>query len=329
MIFSSTPNYRVLKSFLNRISSLCLYFLLSTVVHATPTEQELSDLIVYLSEGEPQLTLAIDVDNLNSGLSRAEATAELDAFLSKTVPAFKINPTPLINTFADVPDSDWYVPSLLRLAYYHGIRTETVVTKENENFRPFDKVSRQEFVAMVVRGLNIPIESGTLYIESFNDFNEDVWATWAKPFFNTAVKYGLIVGNDSYLYPERALTIKESLYILAAAKKAFDGNYQHNGDGFYNNDSIILEQRLAKRIGFDYIPEYFIDELTGIDITDITVREINGLEALSSCGVDNNVVKLTAVIEETDSDERIQPYYWWRATNGYFRQFASDTRFKT
>jgi len=290
---------------------------------------QLTEIISYLSENEPKIAQVIDVTNLDSGLSRSEAAAELDAFLSKTVPAFKIDTMNLINTFADVPNNDWYLSSLLRLAYYHGSSSETVITKENSNFRPFDKVSRQEFVSMVIKGLNLPIENGTAYIEGFADFNDSsVWASWAKPYFNTAVKYGLILGNNNYLYPNQSLTIKESLYILGRAKQTFDGAFVHSGIGFYDSSSVDVTKQLSKKIGFSYVPEYYLDELTGIDISNVTSSVISGATAQAACGVSDNVVKLS-VSATSASDSRVSEYFWWRADNGYFRQFDSDTSFKT
>ena len=299
----------------------------------TITESEndgdLGPLISFMSANQPLIASIVSSDNLDAGLSRAEATAILDVFLSKTVGDFEIDTAALTNTFADVPDDEWYLPSLLRLAYYHGIRTQTVITKENRNFRPFDKVSRQEFVAMVIKGLNIPIVEGTAFIQNFADFNtESVWASWAKPYFNTAVKHGLVVGNENFLHPVHALTINESLYILQRAKQAFNGNYSHGGTDFYDSNSVDSTKHLSKQIGESYLPEHYVTDLSGIDITNIDQSVISGATALAECGVDTTVVKLS-VAATFAADERVSPYYWWQADKGYFKQHSSDTTFRT
>jgi len=293
------------------------------------TGDDLTDFINYLSNNEAEISGIVGSANLDTGLSRSESVAVLDAFLYKTVASFKIDPLSLINTFADVADDEWYLPSLLRLSYYHGIREETVIAKENNNFRPFDKVSRQEFVSMVIKGLNIPIESGTTYIEGFDDFNNStVWASWAKPYFNTAVKHGLIVGNNNYLYPNHSLTIKEALYILSRANEAFLDKFTHNVNGFYDSNSVDLAKYLNKSIGFSYVPEYYLRDLSGIEITDVSSNTISSSTAASSCGAENNVMQLS-VTSTIANDERVDDYYWWQSDNGYFRQYGSDTSFKT
>ncbi|WP_343859418.1 FG-GAP-like repeat-containing protein [Aliiglaciecola litoralis] len=301
--------------------------------HVTITQSEneegLESLISFISANQPLFSNIVSAANIDTGLSRAEATAALDVFLSNTVVDFKIDTSTLVNTFADVPNDEWYLPSLLRLAYYHGIRTQTVITKENSNFRPFDKVSRQEFISMVIKGLNLPIVEGTAYIQDFSDFNtESVWASWAKPYFNTAVKHGLVVGNDNFLHPAQALTIRESLLILNRAKHAFDGNYLHGGIGFYDRDSVDGAMHLQKRIGESYLPEYYESDLDGIDITNIEQSVISGATALAECGVSTTVVKLTAAATFA-ADVRVSPYYWWQADKGYFKQHSSDTAFET
>jgi hypothetical protein len=293
------------------------------------TGNDLTDIVNYLSNDEAKVAGIVGSVNLDAGLSRSESVAVLDTFLYKTVPSFKIDTLTLLNTFADVANDEWYLPSLLRLSYFHGIRQATVITKENNNFRPFDKVSRQEFVSMVIKGLNIPIESGTAHIEGFDDFNDSsVWADWAKPYFNTAVKHGLIVGNNNYLYPSQSLTIKESLHILSRANQTFFGNFSHNENGFYDSSSVDLSKYLSKSIGFSYVPEYYLRELSGIDISSVSSVSISGSSAKASCGTEDNVIHLS-VSSTIANDERVDDYYWWQSDNGYFRQYGSDTTYKT
>jgi len=293
------------------------------------TGDELTDAINFLSNNEPQIAEILSSENIDAGLSRSEAVAVLDTFLYKTVPSFKIDTSSLLNTFADVAYDEWYLSSLLRLSYYHGIRDNTVLTKENSNFRPFDKVSRQEFVSIVIKGLNIPIETGTAYIEDFDDFDDNsVWADWAKPYFNTAVKHGLIIGNNNYLYPEQALTIKESVYIISRANRVFSGNFTHSESGFYDSSHVELFQYLTKSVGASYVPEYYLRDLSGIDITSVSSSVISGSSALESCGSESNVIQLS-VNSTIENDDRVEDYYWWQSDNGYFRQYGNDTTYKS
>jgi hypothetical protein len=290
----------------------------------------LLELIAWLSPDE-HLTQVLSTSNMTDeiALSRSESISLLDAYLSQAVPSFKIDVAPYVNTFADVPNDDWYLQSLLRLAYYQGNHLETVIAKENSNFRPFDKVSKQEFVSIIIKGLNIPIENGNSYIETFKDYGDNsVWATWSKPYFNTAVKHGFVVGNNGYLQPGMTVTIKEALYILNRVKEKFDGKYLHNHNGFISRESIDLTKFLNKKIGSIYTPEFYEENLPGIKILNVVPSAISANDALISCGVENNVFKLTVSASLAD-DEKVNDSYWWKSDKGYFRQYGSDTSYKT
>lgn len=292
------------------------------------TEPGANEIAVSLASYYSELNSVLSTQEIDSALARAESVAILDSFLILTVPEFGIDTSELFNTYADIAENEWFLTSLLRLAYYRGANDNFVLNKENRLFRPFDHVTRQEFVAMVVEGLNLPVSEGTSYIESFSDFHDDeVWADWAKPYFNTAVKYGLIQGNNNFLYPSHALTIKESLLILGRVEGALQGQYLHGVSGFSSIDDIDFTRIVNATIGEAYTPEYYLPRLSKIDIVDVDISAMSDNESVSNCGV-TNALSLT-VSSEVDDDERVFEYYWWQSDRGYFRQFGSISSFKT
>ncbi|WP_336776416.1 S-layer homology domain-containing protein [Paenibacillus sp. MMO-58] len=84
----------------------------------------------------------------------------------------------------------------------------------NGLFSPDRTITRAEFVAIVVRGLGLKLESGEV---AFPDVKASDWYFGAV---NTAVKYGLINGfADGAFRPDERITREQAMTILAKAMK--------------------------------------------------------------------------------------------------------------
>jgi hypothetical protein len=274
----------------------------------------------------------LDLKNIDSQISRAEAVILLEKFLSHNGSNFaNYDMSEYYQPFADVRTGD-FVPSLLKLAYYKGDNDSlTVITKENELFRPFDKVSRQEAIATIVQGLDLEIIDNRDYLSDFTDsVDKSKVADWAWKYFNTAVKNKLMNGNRSGSVPlleaDKNLTVFEAMVILKNAKKYFDSKYQHNDTQFEASDSLDIDKLLHQQIGIEYEPRYYESTATGIDITNISTDNNSN----SLCGVDNAVV-LTAETANNDTQfsSKISHYFWWYTNHGYFKKASGYDDFKT
>jgi hypothetical protein len=274
----------------------------------------------------------LDSRNINSSISRAESVILLEKFLSHNGSNFSnYDTSEYYQPFADVRTGD-YVPSLVRLAYYKGDNDNlTILNKENTLFNPFNKVSRQEFVAMVVQGLDLSIIDNRDYLGDFTDNADKAKvASWAWKYFNTAVKHKLMNGNRSGSVPlleaDKKLTVFEAMVILKNAKKYFDGKYQHNDTKFESSDSLDIDKLLHKQIGIEYEPRYYESTANGIDIDGVDVRYDT---SNSLCGVDNAVV-LTAATANNDTQfaSKISKYFWWYTNHGYFKKAVGIDNFE-
>ena len=139
---------------------------------------------------DPKVATILTDVNINDKVSRAEAVIMVEKFLSDKSTAFKnYDMGEYYLAFEDVDTSSDYYSSLLKLSYYQGDEDpSTPISKENSLFRPIDKVSRQEFSAILVRGLDLAIVDDNSSLSDFSDFNNGTIADWAYPYLNTAVK---------------------------------------------------------------------------------------------------------------------------------------------
>jgi hypothetical protein len=272
--------------------------------------------------------------NINEKISRAEAVILLDIFLSNKSSVFASkNMDEYLLSFADVDASADYYSSLLKLSYFNGFETEkTVITKANSLFRPLDFVSRQEFISMMLEGLDLKlIDDRTLLSDFKNTADLAKVADWAWDYFNTAVYHGLIRGNRSdplnpILDPIGALSVYELFLILSRAEEKFEGYYVHVDSQFEVSTSLETSTLLQKQIGFDFEPRYYESTATAIAITDVNSTATN---ALQQCGVNN--ARILTVLSTTDVNfsTKVDEYFWWKTNEGYFKQLSTSDNFKS
>ena len=95
---------------------------------------------------------------------------------------------------------------------------------EQNCFSPEKEVTRGEFVTMLVKTLDIPVEEGLVYTGY-----EDEIPTWLQPYLAAAVRSGLTSGleNPQVFEPGRVITTKEASSMIAnglALTEVFSGD---------------------------------------------------------------------------------------------------------
>ncbi|MDB2562100.1 fibronectin type III domain-containing protein [Sulfurimonas sp.] len=287
----------------------------------TPIEIFRQEFITY----DPKVATILTDVNLNDKVSRAEAAIMVEKFLSYKSLAFKnYDMTDYYLAFADVDTSSDYYPSLLKLSYYQGDEdASTPISKENSLFRPLDKVSRQEFAAILVRGLDLEIDNSNSYISNFSDFNNGTIADWAYPYLNTAVKNGLMSGNNGEILAQDKLSVYEAMVMLSNAE-IFDGNYRHGEANFQTPDSLDISKLLHKQIGYEYMPRYYENSATPIDMTSVS----ESTASAAYCGKDDAIVLTVNAITDGNFASKVSEYYWWSTNTGYFREYTGSSNFK-
>lgn len=248
-----------------------------------------------------------------NSFSRADATLLLDRLLIITAPSFDKNMGDYLNPFGDVNSSSDVYTALMQLAYYRGRDNETVVTRENNLFRPLDYVTRQEFLKMALQGFNIAIKN-TNNLAGFND-DQNI-AAWAVKYFSTAVAQGIMVGDtDGNLNPDKNLTTYEALLILDRIVAKYGASYLHNGSGFDAPEAVNLDKVLTNTIGVEHEPDTYEANATPIDITDIAVEN----PANQRCGEGAQVLRAVSIVDQTTG--KAAPNYQWTVSNGYLGKY--------
>jgi len=279
-------------------------------VLANPVQADVKDLLAT----DPVIQKLKLFENINdSAFSRADATVLLDRLLIHTTPDFDKDMSDYLNPFGDVNENSDYYNALLRLAYYRGSASQTVITRENNLFRPLDYVSRQEFLKMVLQGFNIPV-TNTNNLARFKD-KKDL-ASWAENYFSTAVAQGIIVGDASgNLNPTKNLTTYEALLILDRVVAKYDKAYLHNSAGFDAPEAVNLDNILSASIGKSVNQVNHDLKATPINITDISIEKPQA----GQCGENARVLSVTAT-----QDKKAQTFYQWTVSNGYLGKYQGD-----
>ncbi len=111
-----------------------------------------------------------------------------------------------INIFKDVADGTWYknyIAAASEKGYISGF--------EDGTFKPEEPVTREQFVAMILRYTKTSTEKG----EAFSDVEIN---RWSAGFVYTAVKLGIILGyQDGTFKPENPITRAEAARIVNVA----------------------------------------------------------------------------------------------------------------
>ncbi|OAB34917.1 hypothetical protein PMSD_14300 [Paenibacillus macquariensis subsp. defensor] len=115
--------------------------------------------------------------------------------------------------YKDVNGTHWALDAIQALTAKHI----TEGTSE-DYFEPSRNISRAEFVALLVRSLNIPLQGS----QNFSDVSKD---TWYATYVGAAVKAGWVNGQQGDIFaPEAPISREEMTVLLARAYSFLKGN---------------------------------------------------------------------------------------------------------
>ena len=121
---------------------------------------------------------------------------------------------PLINSYSDVPSGYWAADDINRLA-----ASKVISGYPDQTFRPDRKVTRAEFTALAVSGLNYQGEK--YYNQAI--FSDVPQGHWANSVIDKGVNGGLVAGYPNGMFkPNNHVTRAEAMVILAKALPSCD-----------------------------------------------------------------------------------------------------------
>jgi hypothetical protein len=120
----------------------------------------------------------------------------------------------LQNVFSDIPSNYWGYD------YVYGLNYLNIINGYNENgkliFKPDGKVTRAEFIKLLVASRNINISQAEDLELKFADI-EDI-PEWALPYIKAAVMHGLVngknIGGKLYISANDYITREEIAAII-------------------------------------------------------------------------------------------------------------------
>jgi len=254
----------------------------------------------------------LDLGNKNiryAPFSRAEAAVMLYEFLKLKDPNFALPYGDVEfykNPFADIDPNSKYYKAVITLANYKGNDNTTVFTDKYGVFNPLHNVTRFEFVKMIVEGLNLPKSKDFSNIKGFSDYSQ--LANDAKVYYSTAVKYGLIKGDNNKLLPYDKLTMFQALTIL---QRALNINFISNQNQF--NAPDLATGEIGNPLGVIPEDQDYDPTIKPIKINNIITQK------------EGNCTKLT-VISTIDNKAKGKDYYVWSANFGYFEKNSTNNK---
>ncbi|SFL59396.1 S-layer homology domain-containing protein [Paenibacillus sp. 1_12] len=133
--------------------------------------------------------------------------ADFILLLNRTLGLTAANPT----TFDDVSKDDYFYESV-ETAKALGI----VDGVEDNLFRPYDPISRQDMVVIIDRALTLKRVTGNEAVSTeLNNYKDSSSvSSYAITSINSLLKKGLIEGDNSYLYPQNKVTRAEAAVVI-------------------------------------------------------------------------------------------------------------------
>ncbi|GGA43905.1 S-layer homology domain-containing protein [Paenibacillus physcomitrellae] len=117
--------------------------------------------------------------------------------------------------FADITNHGW-ARNILNALYSKGIMNNL----RTDAFGTDDRTTRGEFATLLVKGLNLPINSDTsLTPRTFSDVAPNlITATYSYDYIETAARAGIITGQtDGFFGPEQPITREQAAVMIARA----------------------------------------------------------------------------------------------------------------
>ncbi|WP_405175664.1 S-layer homology domain-containing protein [Paenibacillus sp. FSL H8-0261] len=107
-------------------------------------------------------------------------------------------------TYKDVALGDWFYP------YVNAAHKAGLITGFNNEFKPNDKITREQMAAIIVRALSIPATKPGTAIKDINTVS-----AWAKADVETIVATGLMLGDNNQFKPKELVT-REMAAVVAS-----------------------------------------------------------------------------------------------------------------
>jgi hypothetical protein len=294
--------------------SVCSLFLVSGIYSTSLHAASSTDIKNLLTTDSVISKLGLFNTPNDAKFSRADAVVLIDRLLTVNDSSFNQDMNNYLNPFGDVNPNADYFDSLMRLAYYR-VGDTTIISKENEIFRPLDFVSRQEFLKMAMLAFNVPLNVSS-NLKNFKDSNLII-GKWSERYFSSAVSNGIVVGDKGSLKPTARITTTEAGLILNRLTAKFSIN--KSNANFLPPESVDVNKVLSNFIGIEYDPDYYDMTAEPIVINDIKVEKDS-----SKCASPSAVV-LSAVAAADTKTGKAAPYFWWSVSDGYLGKYADDT----
>lgn len=168
--------------------------------------------------------------NPKTTLTRAEFTKILVAVLGLDTSGGKTV------SFADVAGDDWFYP------YVNAAYKAKLVTGYNNQFRPNDKITREQMAATIARALELKTASPTAAI-----IDLDTAAAWARTDIGTVVELELMLGNNGRFKPKDAVTREMAAVVAIRAYGVKNGSGAEAGDDSQTDNQDIKSNRDVRK----------------------------------------------------------------------------------
>lgn len=161
--------------------------------------------IIYLAQ---QKVISGD-QNGNFNPQKPVTRGEMVALMAKAMNLDTSN-TPATATFSDVPTNHW-AAKYVEAAYKEGIVTGISTTE----FKPNDKITREQMALMFVRALKIVDKDTEIEISNINTFSDkSKIATWAQKEVEVAIEAGLMTGTTNGKFEPKTVANKEQSAVV-------------------------------------------------------------------------------------------------------------------
>ncbi|CAH1057814.1 S-layer homology domain-containing protein [Paenibacillus pseudetheri] len=176
--------------------------------------------------------------NPKSEITRAEFTKILVSALELDIKSDKGI------TYKDVALGDWFFP------YVNAAHKAGLITGFNNEFKPNDKITREQMAAIIVRALSIPATKPGTAIKDINTAS-----AWAKADVDTIVATGLMLGDNNQFKPKELVT-REMAAVVAtrthdykSGNKVVSPNIQNTAVSSYiKNTAAFLQKTVTNPV---------------------------------------------------------------------------------
>lgn len=171
--------------------------------------------------------------NPKTTLTRAEFTKILVAVLGLDTKAAKTS------SFTDVAENNWFSP------YVNAAYEAQLVTGYNNQFRPNEKITREQMAATIARALALKPTGPASVIKDL-----DTAAAWAREDIGTVVELELMVGDDGRFKPKDAVTREMAAVVALRAYGFKNGSGSGTGDTAHLSGNKDVKGHIAAAAAF-------------------------------------------------------------------------------